>query len=59
MNEAKFKQMLWKLEFQMRKAEAEGDAIMVAHYNDMIADLKEIENDHPLLNRNPSPHDSG
>jgi hypothetical protein len=46
--------VLFKLELEMRRAEAEGDAIMVAYYSQLIEDFTDAMNevnDPPILRR--------
>ena len=56
MNKRQFEKILFRLEFEMRKAETQGDALMVTYYQDLIEDFLDMtENGPPLLNVNPSP----
>jgi len=55
MKHTRINTMLFKLEYKMRRAEAEGDAVMVLYYADLIQDLLELQDERPIISKNKSP----
>jgi hypothetical protein len=57
MKRTKSDRVLFKLELEMRRAEANGDAILVAYYSQLIQDftdaMDEVSHPHSLTRNNP------